>query len=46
MLYQADMDKIYELLVKIMEHNIVGVTGASVVYSWMGRRIQPLQKQT
>jgi hypothetical protein len=44
--YQADMDKIYELLVKIMEHNIVGVTGASVVYSWMGRRIQPLQKQT
>jgi hypothetical protein len=41
---QADMDQIDELLVKIMEHKIAGVTGASMVYSWMGMRIQPLQK--
>jgi hypothetical protein len=29
-----------------MEHKIAGVTGASVVYSWMGTCIQPLQKRT
>ncbi|RLM57999.1 hypothetical protein C2845_PM18G06070 [Panicum miliaceum] len=46
MAYQADMDQIDELLVNIMEHKIAGVTGASVVYSWMGRRIQPQQKRS
>jgi hypothetical protein len=44
--YQVDMDQVDELLVKIMEHKIAGVTSASVVYSWMGRRIQLLQKRT
>jgi hypothetical protein len=44
--YQVDMDQVDELLVKIMEHKIAGVTSAFVVYSWMGRRIQLLQKRT
>jgi hypothetical protein len=43
--YQVDMDQVDELLVKIMEHKIAGVTSASVVYSWMGRRIQLLQSE-
>lgn len=40
-----DMNQINVLLVEIMEHKKAGVTGASMVYYWMGRRIQPLQKQ-
>jgi hypothetical protein len=40
------MSKIEELLGMIKKHRDVGVTGLSVMYTWLGRRIQPLQKRT
>jgi hypothetical protein len=39
-----DMSQVNELLSKIKEHRDAGVTRASVVYTWIGRRIQPLQQ--
>jgi hypothetical protein len=39
-----DMSQIEDLLSMIKKHKDEGVTGASVMYSWVGRRIQPLQK--
>jgi hypothetical protein len=41
-----DISQIEELLGKIREHRDAGVTGASVMYTWLGRRIQPLQKRS
>jgi hypothetical protein len=40
-----DMSQVNDLLKKIMKLREAGVTGASVVYFWIGRRIQPLQKR-
>ncbi|RLM64990.1 hypothetical protein C2845_PM16G04080 [Panicum miliaceum] len=41
-----DMSQIEELLVMIKKHRDARVTGVSVMYTWLGRRIQPLQKRT
>jgi hypothetical protein len=38
------MSQINDLLEKIMKLRTAGVTGASVMYSWIGQHIQPLQK--
>jgi hypothetical protein len=40
------MNQIEHLLGKIMEHRDAGVTSASVMYRWLGRRIQQLQKHS
>lgn len=39
------LSQVNDLLLKIKDHKEVGVTGASMVYSWIGRLIQPLQKR-
>jgi len=39
-----DGDQVMKLLGNITKLKKLGVTGGSVVYSWMYRRIQPLQK--
>lgn len=41
-----DMSKIEELLKLTKERRNRGVTGVSMMYSWIVRRIQPLQKRT
>jgi hypothetical protein len=41
-----DMSQIEDLLGMIKKHRNAGVTWASVMYSWVGRRIQLLQKCT
>jgi hypothetical protein len=41
-----DMSQIEELLETIKKHRDAGVTRVSVMYTWLGRRIQPLQKRT
>jgi hypothetical protein len=38
------MNQIEELLGMIKDHRDVGVSGASVMYTWLSRQIQPLQK--
>jgi hypothetical protein len=38
----GDKSQVNELLKKIMELRNKGVTGASMIYSWSIRRIQPL----
>ena len=40
------MDQVNELLERIAKLRKEGVTRASVVYSWIDRHIQPLQKHT
>ena len=40
-----DMAQIQDLLKKIKGHRQAGVTGATVVWSWLQRRIQPLQRR-
>jgi hypothetical protein len=40
------MSQIEDLLRMIKEHRDAGVTGVSVMYTWLGRWIQPLQKRT
>jgi hypothetical protein len=42
--YEADMDLVNELLNRMKVLKKEGVTRASVMYSWIGRRIKPLQK--
>jgi hypothetical protein len=37
-----DMSQINDLLGMIKEHRDAGVTGILVMYTWLGRRIQPL----
>lgn len=39
------MDQVNELIDTIKAHKMVGVTGASIMYSWIARWIQPLQKR-
>ncbi|RLM73845.1 hypothetical protein C2845_PM15G02350 [Panicum miliaceum] len=38
-------DQVRELLGRIKALKYRGVTGASIMYSWIGRRVQPLQKR-
>jgi hypothetical protein len=40
------MSQIEELLGMIKKHRDAGVTGVSMMYTWLGKRIQPLQKRT
>jgi hypothetical protein len=40
------LSQVNELLPKIKVLRDEGVTGVSMVYSWIGRRIQPLQQRT
>jgi hypothetical protein len=42
----CDMSQIEELLGMIKKHIGAGVTGVSMMYTWLGRQIQPLQKHT
>ncbi|RLM94102.1 hypothetical protein C2845_PM08G15110 [Panicum miliaceum] len=42
----CDMRQIEELFEMIKKHRDAGVTGVSVMYTWLGRRIQPLEKRT
>jgi hypothetical protein len=41
-----ELSQVNDLLTKIKVPTYEGFTGASVVYSWIGRRIQPLQQRT
>jgi hypothetical protein len=42
---EAEMDQVRELLELISAHKEAGVTGASVMFSFFKRRIQPLQQR-
>lgn len=42
----TDTSQVPEMLGRINKHRDVGVTEEIVMYSWIGRRIQPLQKCT
>jgi hypothetical protein len=39
------MEQVDELLVLIVAHKEIGVTGASVMFSFFKRRIQPIQQR-
>jgi hypothetical protein len=41
-----ELSQVNELLAKIKILRDEGVTGVSVMYSWIGRRIQPLQQHS
>jgi hypothetical protein len=43
-LSRGDMDQVDELLAIIAAHKEIGVTGASVMFSFFKRRIQPIQQ--
>jgi hypothetical protein len=43
-LSKGDMDQVDELLAIIASHKEIGVTGASVIFSFFKRRIQPIQQ--
>jgi hypothetical protein len=42
---RADLDQVDELLAIIAAHKEIGVTGASVMFSFFKRRIQPIQQR-
>jgi hypothetical protein len=42
---RGDLDQVDELLAIIAAHKEIGVTGASVMFSFFKRRIQPLQRR-
>jgi hypothetical protein len=44
-LSKADLDQVDELLAIIAAHKEIGVTGASVIFSFLKRRIQPIQQR-
>jgi hypothetical protein len=44
-LSRGDMDQIEELLDIIEAHKMMGVTGASVMFSFFKRRVQPIQQR-
>jgi hypothetical protein len=44
-LSRGDMDQVDELLAIIAAHKEIGVTGASVMFSFFQRRIQPIQQR-
>jgi hypothetical protein len=41
---RGDMDQVEELLDTIAVHKLMGVTGASVMFSFFKRRVQPIQQ--
>jgi hypothetical protein len=41
----GDLDQVVELLAMIAAHKEIGVTGASVMFSFFKRRIQPIQQR-
>jgi len=43
---EAKMPQVQDLLENVSERKKVGVTGATVMLSWLQRRIQPLQQRT
>jgi hypothetical protein len=43
-LSRGDMDQVEELLETIEAHKLMGVTGASVMFSFFKRRVQPIQQ--
>jgi hypothetical protein len=43
-LSRGDMDQVNELIAIIAAHKEIGVTGASVMFSFLKRRIQPIQQ--
>jgi hypothetical protein len=42
---RGDLDQVDELLAIIAAHKEIGVTGASVIFSFLKRRIQPIQQR-
>jgi hypothetical protein len=44
-LSRGDMDQVNELLAIIAAHKEIGVTGASVMFSFFKRRIEPIQQR-
>jgi hypothetical protein len=44
-LFRGDMDQVEELLDIIEAHKMTGVTGASVMFSFFKRRVQPIQQR-
>ncbi|RLM92768.1 hypothetical protein C2845_PM08G12580 [Panicum miliaceum] len=42
---KGDMDQVHDLIKVIKALKEMNVTGASIMYSWIARRIQPLQKR-
>jgi hypothetical protein len=44
-LSRGDMDQVEELLETIEAHKLMGVTGASVMFSFFKRRVQPIQQR-
>jgi hypothetical protein len=44
-LFRGDMDQVEELLDTIEAHRLMGVTGASVMFSFFKRRVQPIQQR-
>jgi hypothetical protein len=44
-LSREDMNQVNELLAIIIAHKEIGVTGASVMFSFCKRRIQPIQQR-
>jgi hypothetical protein len=43
-LSRGDMDQVKELLDTIVAHKLMGVTGTSVMFSFLKRRVQPIQQ--
>jgi hypothetical protein len=43
-LSRGDMDQVEELLDTIVAHKLMGVTGASVIFFFFKRRVQPIQQ--
>jgi hypothetical protein len=44
-LSRGDMDQVEELLDTIAAHKLMGVTGASVMFYFFKRRVQPIQQR-
>jgi hypothetical protein len=44
-LSRGDMDQVEELLDTIAAHKLMGVTGASVIFSFFKHRVQPIQQR-
>jgi hypothetical protein len=44
-LFRGDMDQVDELLAIIAAHKEIGVTGASIMFSFFKRRIQSIQQR-
>jgi hypothetical protein len=44
-LFRGDMDQVEELLDTIAAHKLMGVTGASVMFSFFKHQVQPIQQR-